>query len=34
MENGQIIDFGSHDYLYKTNKKYKKMFDEQRKWYV
>lgn len=34
MENGQIIDFGSHDYLYKNNKKYKKMFDEQRKWYV
>lgn len=29
MENGQIVDQGSHDHLYKNNKEYKETYDHQ-----
>ncbi len=34
LEDGQIINFGNHDYMYKNCIQYKEMFDIQKGWYI
>jgi ABC-type multidrug transport system fused ATPase/permease subunit len=34
LSDGRILESGTHDELMKTNGKYAKMFETQRKWYV
>ena len=34
LGNGQIIQSGNHDYMYKNCNEYKEMFDTQKGWYM